>query len=960
MKVMSFKSLAVVWFGLSIGMACVVAVPSHASEAADTATIDFAKEVQPLLARRCFACHGPDDAEGGLRLDSREGAIAELESGDFAIVPNDPDASVMLERIASEEEDVRMPPEGKPLTSQEQALLRRWIESGAEWKQHWAFEPIVKPAVPVPAPYSNSKHPIDAFIDQKLQAKQLTRNAPAAPVELLRRLYFDIKGLPPTPSEVADFVERAERDLNAAYEQEVDKLLASEQYGERWARHWLDVVRYAETNSFERDGRKPNAWRYRDYVIRSFNEDKPYDQFLTEQLAGDELPEITKDSLIATGFYRLGVWDDEPADRELATYDSFDDILTTVGQGLLGLTINCCRCHDHKIDPIPAADYYSTLAFFRNVTPNGNGPNVDRPLIATEADRELMRQKEKEIRQRGDELQMTLTSLTTQLQDQLAERTSSDATAFDLDNVEYRFYRDTFTSLPNFDELKAEDTGKLDPPYFDISKATRPDNFGFVFTGNLIVPKSGTYMFVLDSDDGSRLTIDGKVVLEYDGIHGEGSPKTASVPLEQGRRGIRVDYFQGFHGKGLTLSWSGPGFKRRWLTQRDRQSVKDLNQALNSPLADELDPELVKQFRQVKRELEENGRRKPWEEYGLCVSERGTEAPETFILMRGSPEAPGDKVEPKFLSILGGEVPQIVPNPAANTSGRRLAFARWVTSPENRLTGRVIVNRLWQHHFGRGIVRSSNNFGQLGDSPTHPELLDWLASDLVENGWQLKRMHKMMVMSQTYRQSAVATTDALEKDPNNDLFSRFNLRRLSAEEIRDSILATNGQLNPKMYGPSIFPEISREVLAGQSIPGNGWDKSSEEEQARRSIYIHIKRSLVVPLLASFDFPETDASCEARFMTTQPGQALGMLNGDFLNQQAEFFADRLRKEAGDDVNAQIQLAYQLTFARSANDVEVERAMRLLKELKEEHKLSQEQALNYFCLFAYNLNEFIYLD
>jgi hypothetical protein len=962
MKATSLRSLFILslFWGISLSQPHLVQSQTIESTQGSKVEVDFAKEVQPLLARRCFACHGPDDAEGGLRLDSREAALAELESGAFAIVPEKADESALLERIASHEEDVRMPPEGKPLTQQEQDTLRRWIEAGAPWRQHWAFEPIVKPELPAPVAGSTSRHPVDAFIDAKLQSKGLTRPEPASPVAIIRRLSFDLTGLPPTPEQVANFVTAAQTNFDQAYEQEVDRLLASPQYGERWARHWLDVVRYAETNSFERDGAKPNAWRYRDYVIRSFNDDKPYDEFLREQLAGDELPEVTKDSLIATGLYRLGVWDDEPADRELAAYDSYDDILTTVGQGLLAMTVNCCRCHDHKIDPIPATDYYSMLSFFRGVTPNGNGPNVIRPLTANEADREQLRRTEQDIREKGDQLQMQLTKFEQELKAQIVARTSTDAATSDLDQLEYRYYRDSFKSLPKFDELKAEETGKLERPYFDISLATRPDQFGFVFTGTLVVPADGEYGFVLDSDDGSRLTIDGKMIVEYDGIHGMGDAKIGKATLTQGRHPIRLDYFQGQHGKGLTLSWSGPGFKRRWLTPSSSQTTQDLNQALNSPLADELDPTMVADYRRVKRELEENSRRKPWEEYGLCVSERGVDAPETFVLLRGSPEALGEKVEPKFLSVLGGEVPKIVPNPAANTSGRRLAFANWVTAPENRLTSRVIVNRIWQHHFGRGIVRSSNNFGQLGDAPTHPELLDWLAANLIENGWRLKPLHKLLLMSQTYRQSSLASDEALVKDPNNDLFSRFNMRRLSAEEVRDSILATNDRLNPEMFGPSVFPEISKEVLAGQSVPGSGWSQSSEEDQARRSIYIHIKRSLVVPLLSSFDFPETDASCEARFITTQPGQALGMLNGDFLNEEAEALAIRLRKEAGNEVANQIQRAYQLAFARSATKEEVDRAILLINDLQKEHQLNADQALSYFCLFVYNLNEFIYLD
>jgi hypothetical protein len=329
-------------------------------------------------------------------------------------------------------------------------------------------------------------------------------------------------------------------------------------------------------------------------------------------------------------------------------------------------------------------------------------------------------------------------------------------------------------------------------------------------------------------------------------------------------------------------------------------------------------------------------------------------------LIRGNTESTGDKVEPAFLSSLGGGHPEIVPNAKANSSGRRLAFAKWLTSPDNRLTSRVFVNRIWQHHFGRGIVRSPNNFGQLGEPPTHPELLDWLANQFVQGGWRVKPIHKLILTSNAYRQVSLVSEEAAEKDPNNNLFSRFDLRRLSAEELRDSILAVNGRLNLKMYGPSVYPEISKEVLAGQSVPGKGWETSSPEDQSRRSVYIHVKRSLIVPLLASFDFPEPDTSCEARFVTTQPGQALTLLNGDFSNEQASTFAERVRREAGEKLEDQIKLAFVLALARSPEPAEIERASNLIRDIRARYQLSESEALTYYCLFIFNLNEFVYLD
>ena len=326
--------------------------------------VNFRTDVQPILAQRCYRCHGPDQSQGGLRLNRREAAFTELESGGHAIVAGQTDESLLLERVSSTEDGVRMPPEGKPLSVEQVRVLREWIAAGANWQDHWAFEPVRRP---VPPPVDDEKwnhNPIDRFVLSKLSAHGLAPAAPAERTSLLRRLYFDLIGLPPTPEEIDAFLADTSAD---AYEKVVDQLLASPRYGERWGRHWLDLVRFADTNSFERDGVKPNAWRFREYVIRSFNVDKPYDRFLREQLAGDELPEVSDDTLTATGYYRLGLWDDEPADPLQARYDELDDIVATTGQVFLGLTINCARCHDHKLDPIPQADYYQMVSFFNEI-----------------------------------------------------------------------------------------------------------------------------------------------------------------------------------------------------------------------------------------------------------------------------------------------------------------------------------------------------------------------------------------------------------------------------------------------------------------------------------------------------------------------------------------------------------------------------------------------------------------
>lgn len=930
--------------------------------------IDFGRQIQPILAKRCYACHGPDKAEGGLRLNNRESAFERLESGKQAIVPKDNSHSELLRRVLSEDESDQMPPEGPRLTPAQIDLLKQWIAQGAEWKEHWAFvAPAVSsaPSVKNQAWVTNS---IDSFILSKLEKQGLSPASPASKTALIRRVTYDLTGLPPTPAEVERFLADQSPD---AYEKVVDRLLNSERYGEQWARHWLDVVRYADTNSFERDGPKPNAWRYRDYVIRAFNADKPYDQFVREQLAGDELPQSGSDGIIATGFYRLGLWDDEPADRLLALYDGFDDIITTTSQGFLGLTVNCARCHDHKIDPITQADYYSMLAFFQGVTPNGNpNPQVERAIFKDEAERAGYDVAVREHREKLDATQAKVSAIEKEFRDRLSKQ-DQDLDQPDMDDLEYRYYRDTWEKLPNFDALKPETVGKLERPFFDISPASREFSFGFVFTGALKVPADGEYTFILDSDDGARLTVDEKEVIVYDGIHGTGKPHVAKLKLKQGRVPIRVDYFQGPAGaKELIVKWSGPGFEQRYLSAMTEDGLKladrrgkrrDFVALMKSQGPTTLGAERHKEYAKLVSELEELKRFKPSVSYALCVTETGPNPAETFILKRGNPQSQGDKVVPTFLSPLGGGKATIPSLPAGTkSSGRRLALANWIASPENRLTSRVMVNRIWQHHFGRGIVRSPNNFGLLGDTPTHPELLDWLAKSFVDGGWKVKPLHKLIVMSSTYRMSSQPNPVAFTKDPLNNLFWRFDMRRLGAEEVRDSILMTNGRLNSQMYGPGVYPEISDEVKAGQSVPGAGWGKSSPEDQARRSVYVHVKRSLVLPILSDFDFADTDSSCAARFATTQPTQALAMLNGKFLNDQAVEFARRLRAEAPGDLSRQVALGYRLALGHEPEQVQIERGLKLIEALQQKHGKSADQALDQFCLMVLNLNEFMYLD
>jgi len=725
-----------------------IAAPSAAQNAF------FEKRIRPVLAEACFRCHG-DNAEkpkGGLRVDSLEALLRGGESGP-ALVPGQPRNSRLIEAVSGSNPDLQMPPR-KRLTEAQIADLTEWVRDGAPWpvtpqpvasqpagkpdadspraRSHWAFVPP-KPLTPPPTA-RDVVHPIDSFIRARLREAGIEPPAMASPRSLARRVAFDLTGLPPSPEDVEAFASDPSED---AWERLVDRLLASPHHGEKWGRHWLDLVRFAETNSYETDEAKPHAWRYRDYVIRAINLDKPYDQFIREQIAGDELPGAGPDGIIATGYYRLGIWDADPADRDLALYDQLDDLVATTGQVFLGLTVDCARCHDHKIDPISQRDYYALLSFFRNIQPYHNGGA-------------------------GDE-----------------------------------------------------------------------------------------------------------------------------VPIPEGK--------------------------------------------------------------------------------ALAVTENRGTPPPTHVLFRGNPASPGAVVEPAFPRVLGPSALARVSPTAAGSSGRRTALAQWLSSPDNPLTARVIVNRVWQHHFGQGLVRSPSDFGFQGSPPTHPELLDWLALDFIRHGWSLKHLHRRILTSRAWRASTAVPSASLAADPANDLFSRFEMRRLAAEEIRDAALWISGQGNPHMAGPGVFVPLPKEVLASQSVPGKGWGSSPPEQHGRRSIYIHVKRSLLHPVLLGFDLAETDRSTPVRFTTTQPMQALGMLNGPFFNQCAEQLAQRIRTEhPGPFPTTDRALApwigriLHLVTQRPPSPIEIDRGIAFIRTVQARDAMTPDAALRAFCLLALNLNETIHLD
>ena len=916
----------------------------------------FETKVRPLLLASCVGCHGKESPGGGLRLD-------------IAVAPDK--AQDIVRRIKGEGGRTRMPL-GAPLPADKIALLEQWVKEGAVWptgskilaaptlmekgKTHWAFQPIAHRAVPKPKMAAWVRNPIDAFILQKLETKGLKPSPTASRRELIRRVSYDLIGLPPTPEEVTAF--EADRSTDA-YEKLVDRLLASPHYGEKWGRHWLDLVRYAETNSYERDNPKPNITKYRDYVIRAFNEDKPYDRFIKEQLAGDEMPAPSTDALTATAYYRLGIWDDEPADVKQAEFDDLDDLVTTTGQAFLGLTLDCARCHDHKLDPIPQKDYYRFASFFRNINRFKNGgPTDERTCFATPEQKQDYERRVAERDAKSKAKQAEIAAIDAEFR----KKFPSLVNAGDLTGLHYRYFEGMWNGFPKFDALKPATTGVLTPNLLTLAPRRRDDNIGFVFEGTLNVPQAGDYTFMLDSDDGSRLSIDGRQVVEKDTPGGQGQEKQGKVHLAAGHVSFRVDFYQGGAEFGLTVGWSGPSFARRPLSALESCDDRGFPALRSAELPILLGPEKLKQIDALAKEKAALDAQDVSTEKVLVVSESGPRAPDMFLLQRGNIATPGDKVEPGFpLCASGGPATIPDPLPGAATTGRRTALANWLSAPANPLTARVMVNRIWQNHFGHGLVRTPNDFGLTGARPTHPELLDWLANEFIAQRWSFKQMHRLILTSNAYKQASAPNARGLAKDPINDLCWRFDMRRLDAEEIRDSILAVSGSLNLTMFGPSIYPEIPKEILAGQSIPGSDWytAKMKPEDLNRRSIYIHVKRSLIYPLLASFDLPETDRTTPFRFSSTQPTQALSMMNSPLLNQQAAILAERVRHETGVDPHAFTRRLFSLVMQRPPAEKEIAQGMALLTRLQQ-RGAKPEQAQTYLSLMALNLNEFLYLD
>jgi len=824
-------------------------------------------DIIPIMLLRCNACHGPQLQRGGLVMNSRAAMLKGGRSGP-AIVPGDPDASLAVQRI----EKMLCPPKGQLLkyfvkrpTRSEIEKLRAWIAAGApeediqpdvathesdplvtdEDRRHWAFQPLDARLVKAPG----DGHPVDAFIARKLKANGLDFAPPATRLQLIRRAFLDLIGLPPSPEELERW-----RDHPAStwYAEMIDYLLASPRYGERWGRYWLDLAGYADSEGgVSSDPVRKVAWKYRDYVIDSFNRDKPYDRFLLEQIAGDELidhenaPEITQemvDNLVATGFLRMGI--DQTGSRTMNFVTErigvISDAITVLGSAVMGLTLECARCHSHKYDPIPIRDYYRLKATFQGA--------FDEHDWLTFKNRYLQ--------------------VGTPEQRRLAESVNPPLLAR---------IRKLETAVARAESELRLETLRLHYP--DMSAADRKDA-----------------LVALRRADNTR-------------------------------------------------------------SLRQRQLVEKLLKA--ELLPDAQQPEAILKARadlaRTKREITRLRRQLVPSLEIRALWDRGRPSP-TYILQRGEAERPGRLVGPGVPAVLtDGRTPFEVRPPFPDgtpRTGRRLALARWLTRPDHPLTARVMVNRIWFHHFGRGLVSTLENFGRKGARPSHPELLDWLAQEFVRRDWSIKDMHRLLMLSRTYRQSSQVTPRQLERDPQNRLYSRMPLRRMDAEALRDSLLFVSGRLDNQPGGPPDPVSVDRDgQVSVEPTPGGNW---------RRSIYAQYRRTEIPTLLATFDYPEMGPNCVSRSVSVISPQSLLLLNNRRVRELAASFADRVHRRAGDNPRRQIEAAFLLALSRPPEADEMNAALDSLRDLRAASPDRPDLALETFCHTLLNSAAFLYID
>ncbi|MFT5525358.1 MAG: hypothetical protein ACI9HK_003326 [Pirellulaceae bacterium] len=940
--------------------------------------IAYEKDVRPILKAHCFQCHGEDGKkEGKLDLRLQRFVIAGGESGP-AVSPGKVDDSLLLERIESGE----MPPGDKQLSAGDIATIRNWISAGAitaraepaefdesdylteEERRFWSFQPIIRPQLPAVelADGASLTSPIDSFVLAQLQNKGMQFSDRATRVTLIRRLYFDLLGLPPSPRATMDF---ANDKSPAAYGRLVDRLLATPQYGERWGRHWLDVVGYADSEGYvDSDPVRSWSYAYRDYVIRAFNADMPFDQFVVEQLAGDELAKLpfkNMDStqirlLAATGFLRMAPdgTGNGGIDQDVAKNEVVADTLNIMSSSLLGLTVGCARCHNHRYDPISQKDYYRLRAILEPAL-DWKGWRVPRARQIS-----LYRDEDRAV---------AATVETT------ANAADEERNKIQADHIERTLYEELIKAP---DDLK----DKLRDAFKTTADKRSPEQILLLKEYPNIQNISNGSLYLYSQQRGRRANeivavADEKEQAAIQRVRSEHLAKLTAEDRESVEAVLAVAIDKRTAEQRAQLAkFSGVAVDAKELTDfapADANLVAEYRAAAETCRQTNSQQQLI----DLKTEINNIRSTAPKEEFIRALTEPPNHLPKTFLFRRGNHGQPANEVAPGELNVLMSASPTEIPENDLSlpTSGRRLAYARNLTNGRHPLLARVIVNRIWLHHFGRGIVNTPGDFGFLGERPSHPLLLDWLAREFMDSDWDVKHMHRLILSSRTYQQDSKRTEQLDTVDPDNHLYARHSIRRLESEVFRDTVIAVSGSLNRRMFGAPLPVKedgvgqivIGVEALDGERKPTGNSDLKGD--QHRRSVYVQVRRSRPLAVLETFDIATVSPNCAKRSTSNVAPQALLMMNSQFMIGYAEAFAGRIRREAGDDVVSQIDLAWKIAYADNISDASrsamaefVETQAQLLRD--DDAKLSEpesrQKAMALVCQAMLGANQFLYID
>ncbi len=958
--------------------------------------VDFNFHIRPILSNNCYSCHGPDASsrKAGLRLDTYEGATALLESGARAIVPHQPNNSGLLQRITSTDEDLMMPPveSKKKLSEREVTLLRKWIKQGAEWAPYWAFQVPAEHSFPKKLTSATVPEKIDHLIHEKIKEQGLTASPKAEKATLIRRLAYLLTGLPPSPEEIQAFMAD---DSPNAYSKVIDRYLNSPHFGERWARHWMDLVRYAETRGHEFDYPVIGAWHYRDYLIRAFNEDLPYDQFITEQLAGDLLEEarwdsagIRSESAIATCFYTLGEGTHSPVDVRQDEADRIDNIIDVTSKALQGLTVACSRCHDHKFDPIPTTDYYAWYGIFEStrfaMVPAGTGKNSWQLMDSLEVQKEALRQF---ISERASISPAVKVNQLRTLSVKGAAAGSSpqflgDFRVGGVDGWDARglaFRTPNALGEPTFSEtgkLRGFERGKVSSRLLSTGLQGAIRSPSFTITKDKILVRAAG----LESE--VRIIIDNLQLIQNP-IHGGLRKRLENDQLEdhifdvsmwKGRKAY-VEFVNGHYRK----NWKNHSYDippEAWLEATYAlvfdsipPTITPLTAVPSSPQqalqnwqagkATIHDVAALNQLVRKNRIPTKTTQYQDWLKTKRIAMDQLYDSTYVAGVVDGPPIQSSVFTRGDYRSLTNFQVPhrflsattdssQLFPNQGSD----RLALAAAITDPENPLTSRVMVNRVWHHLFGQGLVKTVDNFGLQGFPPSHPALLDYLARQFMEEGWSIKRLIRNIVHTEVFQRSAIATTGE-KQDPTNIYLSRFPIRRIEAEAIRDALLATSGQLDKDMYGPPVAIYLT-EFMKGRGRPAKSGPLNGEN---RRSIYQGIRRNFLSPFMLSFDMPVPFSCFGKRDVSNVPSQSLTLMNDPLVWQQAEFWAAEIVK-TGQTFEEQIEEIFWRAFARAPSSTEIQEAKNFFAEIEGE-TTSPQEAWSSYCHTIFNMKEFIFL-